>query len=82
MLGRVSSVEDDVLLVNEILTDAQLHVAAMEKLRGYFEENPLDNELRPFLIDSYFILKLENMLENEARLYAALGGVDEVPIKQ
>jgi hypothetical protein len=62
---------DDIFLETDLLEARGLYVAAMDAFRGYFEQNPEDNDMRPLLIQSYQGLKLSNLRESEARLYNA-----------
>ena len=72
VLLMLDEVEDDILLKVDILEDQGLFVAAMDTYRSFFKENPKENELRPLLIQSYQLLKLSNLGENEARLYNSI----------
>jgi len=71
IMNKVSAAGDDVFVKSGILEGSNMHVAAMDNYRGYFAENPDDNDMRPLLIQSYQDLKLSNLRENEARLYNA-----------
>jgi hypothetical protein len=71
IMNKVSAAGDDVFVKSGILEGANMQVAAMDNYRGYFAENPDDNDMRPLLIQSYQDLKLSNLRENEARLYNA-----------
>jgi len=63
--------KDDVFEQANYLESKGLYVAAMDAYRGYFKENPDDNDMRPLLIKSYNDLKLTNLKQSEARLYNA-----------
>ena len=43
----------------------------MDAYRGYFADNPDDNDMRPLLIGAYQNLKLDNLRKSEARRYQA-----------
>lgn len=62
---------DDVFLQTDLLEANQLFIAAMDAYRGYFADNPDDNDMRPLLIGSYQNLKLSNLQDSEARRYQA-----------
>lgn len=61
---------DDAFIKSSILEGKNMHVAAMDSYREYFNDNPDDNDMRPLLIQSYHELKLSNLKESEAHLYA------------
>lgn len=71
IMEQVSAAGDDIFVVSGILESANMSIAAMDNYRGYFAENPDDNDMRPLLIQSYQDLKLSNLRESEARLYNA-----------
>jgi len=71
LLKQLDQFGDDVFLKTDLLESNDLHVAAMDAYREYFQANPDDNDMRPLLIRSYQELKLSNLRENEARLYNA-----------
>ena len=75
MLADLTGFGDDVFMQTNFLEENGMHVAAMDAYRGYFQENPDDNDMRPLLIQSYQDLKLSDLRENEARLYTA--GLEE-----
>ena len=60
---------DDVFMQTDLLEANELFVAAMDAYRGYFADNPEDNDMRPLLIGSYQNLKLTNLQNSEARRY-------------
>ncbi len=68
---ELAGIEDDVFLETSVLESHNMYVAAMDAYRDYFQEYPDDHEMRPLLIQSYQDLKLDNLRENEARLYNA-----------
>jgi hypothetical protein len=75
VMAQVKDASDDVFVATDILESQQMHVAAMDKYRQYFNDNPDDNDMRPLLIQNYQDLKLSNLRESEARLYnSALEG--------
>ena len=61
----------DVFELTDYLEQQGLFVAAMDAYRGYFADNPDDNDMRPLLIKSYNDLKLSDLKESEARLFQA-----------
>ena len=69
--SQTKSVADDVFMLTDVLEANGMFVAAMDAYRGYFQENPDDNDMRPLLIKSYNDLKLSNLKDSEARLYNA-----------
>jgi hypothetical protein len=71
VMSSVGDVQDDVFMVASVLEEQNMFVAAMDRYREYFNENPDDNDMRPLLIQSYQDLKLSNLRESEARLYNA-----------
>lgn len=71
ILSRLDEFDGDLLLTTTVLEENDMYVAAMDEYRGYFQDYPNDNELRPLLIESYQTLKLSDLRENEARLYNA-----------
>jgi hypothetical protein len=71
MLSKVDSVEDDIFIAASVLEERLMYIAAMDKYRDYFNENPDDNDMRPLLIQSYQGLNLSNLRASEARLYNA-----------
>lgn len=71
VLSQVKEYKDDIFVKTHLLEENELHVAAMDEFREYFQENPDDNDMRPLLIQSYQNLKLDNLRESEARLYNA-----------
>jgi hypothetical protein len=71
VMSMVNGVQDDVFIVASMLEERQMFIAAMDKYRDYFNENPDDNDMRPLLIQSYQDLMLSNLRESEARLYNA-----------
>jgi hypothetical protein len=71
IMSKVNDVQDDVFIAASVLEERLMFVAAMDKYREYFNENPDDNDMRPLLIQSYQDLKLSNLRESEARLYNA-----------
>lgn len=71
MMSKVDSVEDDIFIAASMLEERLMYIAAMDKYRDYFNENPDDNDMRPLLIQSYQGLKLSNLRASEARLYNA-----------
>jgi hypothetical protein len=71
IVAGLEDFDDDVFMATNYLEDKGLYVAAMDLYRDYFMANPDDNDMRPFLIQSYQDLKLSNLRENEARLYNA-----------
>lgn len=75
--AQIAKTGDDVFLKTDILESRNMHVAAMDAYRDYFNENPDDNEMRPLLIKIYGELNLVNLREQEARLYKSLGGEAE-----
>ncbi|XOV89379.1 MAG: hypothetical protein ACFHX7_05680 [Pseudomonadota bacterium] len=68
---ELAGIEEDVFLETSVLEAHNMYVAAMDAYREYFQEYPDDHEMRPLLIQSYQDLKLDNLRENEARLYNA-----------
>jgi hypothetical protein len=71
LMAEVNEAQDDVFIAASMLEERLMFVAAMDKYRDYFNENPDDNDMRPLLIQSYQGLKLSNLRESEARLYNA-----------
>ncbi len=71
ILAQVQKAGDDVFIATDLLEANNMAVAAMDAYREYFRENPDDNDMRPLLIGSYNDLKLSNLKDSEARLYAA-----------
>lgn len=69
--NELAAFGDDVFLKTNLLESKEMHIAAMDEYRNYFQENPDDNDMRPLLINSYQELKLSNLREREARLYNA-----------
>lgn len=69
LMAKVNAAADDVFVATDILESQQMHVAAMDKYRQHFTDNPDDNDMRPLLIQNYQDLKLSNLRESEARLY-------------
>jgi hypothetical protein len=77
VMSKVNDVQDDVFIAASVFEERLMFVAAMDKYREYFYENPDDNDMRPLLIQSYQGLKLSNLQHSEARLYnASLEGND------
>lgn len=72
IVETLAGVEGDIILQTEILTQRNMLVAAMDLLRGYFEEFPKENDLRPLLAEAYARLRLESLRQAESRLYHAL----------
>lgn len=75
IMADVKTAGDDVFVKTSLLEQEGLYIAAMDAYRGYFQEYPDDNDMRPLLIQSYQDLKLTDLRENEARLYNA--GLEE-----
>lgn len=71
MIAALDTLSDDVFMQTNYLEENGMYVAAMDAYRGYFQENPDDNDMRPLLIQSYNDLKLTNLKQSEARLYNA-----------
>ncbi|MEX0940942.1 MAG: hypothetical protein WD002_00185 [Pseudomonadales bacterium] len=71
LLTNLNEFEDDIFLTTNLYESNDMHVAAMDEYREYFNEYPDDNDMRPLLIQSYQDLKLSNLREREARLYNA-----------
>lgn len=71
VLAGMQQFEGDVFLQTNYLQEHDMHVAAMDKYRDFFQEYPDEHEMRPLLIQSYQELKLSDLRENEARLYQA-----------
>ena len=69
--ATLDTLSDDVFMQTSFLEENGMYVAAMDAYRGYFQENPDDNDMRPLLIKSYNDLKLTNLKQSEARLYNA-----------
>ena len=71
VLSNLQDIGDDVFLQTDHLEANELFVAAMDAYRGYFADNPDDNDMRPLLIGAYQNLKLDNLRKSEARRYQA-----------
>lgn len=71
IMEQVNAAGDDAFVQSGILEGENMFIAAMDTYRGYFAENPDDNDMRPLLIQSYQDLKLSNLRQSEARLYTA-----------
>tara|TARA_B100000676_G_scaffold123249_1_gene122829 strand:+ start:3576 stop:4520 length:945 start_codon:yes stop_codon:yes gene_type:complete len=71
VLSNLQDSGDDVFLQTDHLEANELFVAAMDAYRGYFADNPDDNDMRPLLIGAYQNLKLDNLRKSEARRYQA-----------
>jgi len=71
LLKQLDQFGDDVFLKTNLFESNDMHVAAMDAYREYFQANPDDNEMRPLLIQSYQELKLSDLRDDEARLYNA-----------
>ena len=71
IVSTLDTLSDDVFMQTNYLEENGMYVAAMDAYRGYFQENPDDNDMRPLLIQSYNDLKLTNLKQSEARLYNA-----------
>lgn len=69
--AQAKKLDADVFELTDYLEQQGLFVVAMDAYRGYFAENPDDNDMRPLLIKSYNDLKLSDLRESEARLFQA-----------
>ena len=69
VMKQLESAGDDVFIATEIYESNGMLVAAMDLYRGYFADNPDDNDMRPLLIKAYQDLKLSDLKDSEARLY-------------
>jgi hypothetical protein len=69
--AQSKKLSDDVFELTDFLEQKGLFVVAMDAYRGYFAENPDDNDMRPLLIKSYSDLKLSDLKEGESRLFQA-----------
>ena len=56
-------------LIGNFLEEQGLFVAAMDEYRKFFNENPQENEMRPFLIKIYNDLKLTSLKQEEIDKY-------------
>lgn len=66
---QIKRAGDDVFVAAAIYEANGLHVAAMDAYRGYFAENPDDNDMRPMLVNSYQELKLSDLRHKEAVIF-------------
>lgn len=71
LMAKMGKFQNDPFLEANLLESNDMYVAAMDKYRSYFQDNPDDNDMRPLLIQTYQELKLRNLREKEARLYNA-----------
>jgi hypothetical protein len=59
-------------LLGNFLEEKGLIVAAMDYYRHFFERNPEENQMRPFLIKVYSDLRLSQLKKAEINRYNAI----------
>lgn len=76
---RGDPVRDDPFLIADYLEEQQLLVAALDTYRGFFQEYPDENDMRPFLIKAYHDLRLLDLREKEAITYNTVEMMSSAP---
>ncbi len=65
----LGATEHDVYLSTALLNERDMLVASMDLWRAHFESFPDDSGMRPMLAEVYARLRLDNLRDQEARLY-------------
>jgi len=63
---------ENAFLIGNFMEEQGLIVAAMDEYKRFFDQNPDENEMRPFLIKVYSDLKLKNLKNEEIKRYNSI----------